>query len=54
VKRILSVSEAGSPYQPMPRPMAMARGAMNEAAQSKIDPGEQSVAVSLSVSFELE
>ncbi len=54
VRRILSVSEAGAHYVPMPRPM------MREAAQAitvsgnSIDPGEQSVTVSLSVSFELE
>jgi hypothetical protein len=54
VKRILSVSEAGGNFQPYPRPMAMDMRAMGEAAQSKIDPGEQIVAVSLSVSFELE
>ena len=53
VKRILSVSEAGGQYQPIVRTMAM-NGRMAEGAQSKIDPGEQVVAVSLSVSFELE
>ena len=53
VGRILSISEAGGNYPP---PMVMMRqargGAVSEA--SSIDPGEQSVAVSLSVSFELE
>lgn len=53
VRRILSVSEAGVPGMPYPRPMADARGAVaNEAMQ--IDPGEQRVGVSLTVSFELE
>lgn len=53
VRRILSVSEAGVPGMPYPRPMAAARGAVaNEAMQ--IDPGEQRVGVSLTVSFELE
>jgi uncharacterized protein YggE len=53
VVRVLSVSEAGASYQPMPRPMmAEARGAADAA--SKIDPGEQSVSVSLTVSFELQ
>lgn len=50
VGRILSISEAGGFYAP-PQPMmqAMAR----DAASTKIDPGEQAVSVSLSVSFEL-
>lgn len=50
VGRILSISEAGGSYAP-PQPMmqAMAR----DAASTKIDPGEQAVSVSLSVSFEL-
>ena len=54
VRRILSVSEAGLGYQPMPRPMmAEARGAA-DMAQTKIDPGEQIVSISLTVSYELE
>jgi uncharacterized protein YggE len=53
VVRVLSISEAGASYQPMPRPMmAEARGAADTA--SKIDPGEQSVSVNLTVSFELQ
>lgn len=50
VGRILSISEAGGSYAP-PQPMmqAMAR----DAASTKIDPGEQAVSASLSVSFEL-
>lgn len=50
VTRIVSISEAGGFYAP-PQPMiqAMAR----DAASTKIDPGEQAVSVSLSVSFEL-
>jgi uncharacterized protein YggE len=52
VTRILSISEAGANYQP-PRPMMMAQGRGGTADSAKIDPGEQSVAVSLSVSFEL-
>jgi uncharacterized protein YggE len=52
VGRILSVSEAGGFYQP-PRPM-MEMAQARDAASTKIDPGEQTVAVSLSVSFELE
>jgi hypothetical protein len=54
VRRVLSVSEAGIGYQPMPRPvMGQARGAA-DMASSKIDPGEQTVSISLTVSYELE
>lgn len=53
VGKILSISEAGASYAP---PVIMMRqAARGEAADStSVDPGEQSVAVSLSVSFELE
>ena len=53
VARILSISEAGAGYQP---PVIMMRQAARGSAadSTSIDPGEQSVAVSLSVSFELE
>jgi uncharacterized protein YggE len=54
VKRILSVSEAGGQFSPVPRPMMAARNGLASAEAAKIDPGEQTVAVSLSVSFELE
>jgi uncharacterized protein YggE len=54
VTRILSVSESGTPFQPYPRPMMQeARGMVADAA-SKIDPGEQTVSVNLTVTFELE
>ncbi len=54
VRRVLSVSEAGMGYQPVPRPMAVeARGAADMAA-TKIDPGEQTISISLTVSYELE
>ena len=54
VRRVLSVSEAGQGYSPMPRPMmAEGRGAA-DMAQTKIDPGEQTVSISLTVSYELE
>ena len=54
VKRILSVSETGGAYPPpYPRPMMMEARAAQDAS-TKIDPGEQTVTVSLSVSFELE
>ena len=51
VGRIVSVSETGAVI-PYPQPM-MAQFGARDAAQSKIDPGEQAVSVSLSVSFEL-
>ena len=53
VGRILSISEAGANYAP---PVVMMRQASRGAAadSTSVDPGEQSVAVSLSVSFELE
>lgn len=54
VKRILSISEAGGNFRPVPRPMAVEMRAAGDVASSKIDPGEQSVALTLSVSFELE
>ena len=52
VVRLLSVSEGGGYSVPPPMPMAVmeARGA---AADSKIDPGEQKLQVTLTMSFEL-
>jgi uncharacterized protein len=53
VGRILSISEAGANYAPQPVMMRQAaRG--NAADSTSVDPGEQTVAISLSVSFELE
>jgi len=52
VGRVLSVSESGA-AMPYPQPV-MAQYSARDAAQSKIDPGEQTVAVTLSVSFELQ
>ncbi len=54
VTRVLSVSEAGASYMPPPRPMMMEARAQAGDAASKIDPGEQTVSVNLTVSFELE
>jgi uncharacterized protein len=53
VGRILSISEAGANYAP---PVVMMRQANRGAVadSTSIDPGEQTLAVSLSVSFELE
>lgn len=52
VHRIVSISESGDFGMPVPPPMARME-AMNGAAQSKVVPGEQEVAVTLSVRFEL-
>ena len=52
VKRILSVSETGGQFRPLQRGM-MAEAAM-DARSTPIVPGEQSLSVSLNVSFELE
>jgi uncharacterized protein len=52
VGRILSISEAGGQFAPMP--VMMMRGESAQDASTKIEPGEQTLSVSLSVSFELE
>jgi uncharacterized protein len=52
VKRIVSIAEDGV-SMPGPRPM-MARAFAGKAADTEIVPGEQKLAVNLSVSFELE
>ncbi len=53
VVRVVSVTENGGNYAPPPpRPMAMARVA--ESAQTPIEPGEQTLQVTLSMVFELQ
>lgn len=52
VKRILTISEAGD-YAPPPVPFAMMRSKA-EVADTSIQPGEQAVSVTVTVSFELE
>ncbi len=52
VKRIVSISEAGGYAPPSPAPMMMAMRA--KEANTAIQPGEQKLGVSVSVSFELE
>jgi hypothetical protein len=54
VTRVLSVSEAGIPSMPYPRPMAEMRGRVASADVAQIDPGEQRLSVALTVSFELQ
>jgi len=51
VRRVLLVSESG--VVP-PAPMPMLRMQAADAAESRIDPGEQTLSVTLTVSFELE
>ena len=53
VKRVLSVSETGTPFPP-PRPMMMRDMAAGNVQSTQIDPGEQTLSVTLTVSFELE
>jgi uncharacterized protein YggE len=52
VGRILSISESGGGGMPMPMMRMAAKGEASDS--TSIDPGEQSLAVSLAVSFELE
>ena len=52
VVRLLSVSESGGYSSPPPMPMVMR--AQADSAQSKIDPGEQQLQVSLAMTFELQ
>jgi uncharacterized protein YggE len=54
VKRILTISEGGG-YAPPPPPVPMLQArAEKSAADTSIEPGEQRLSVSVSVSFELE
>ena len=52
VARVLAVSEMGTMYPP-PRPMAVRNMAAQDAA-TEIAPGEQTLSVSLTVTFELQ
>ncbi|GAA3904586.1 SIMPL domain-containing protein [Sphingomonas limnosediminicola] len=53
VVRVVSVSESGGYAPPPPMPMVM-RAQMAEAADTKIDAGEQKLQVNLSMTFELQ
>lgn len=53
VVRLLSVSESGGYAVPPPMPVMMEARAM-DSAQTKIDPGEQKLQVSLAMTFELQ
>jgi uncharacterized protein YggE len=53
VVRLLSVSETGRDYSG-PRPMVMMERGMAASADTKIDPGEQRLEVTLAMTFELQ
>jgi uncharacterized protein len=53
VVRLLSVSESGGYQVPPPMPVMM-RAEMAQGADTKIDPGEQELQVTLGMSFELQ
>jgi uncharacterized protein YggE len=53
IARVVVVSESGSSY-PVPPPMPMVMMQRAEAADSKIDPGEQKLQVNLAMTFELQ
>jgi len=50
---VVSVSESGGSY-PVPPPMPMMMEARAQAADTKIDPGEQKLQVNLAMVFELQ
>lgn len=54
VARLLSVSETGGYQVPPPMPVMMRGEAAAQAADTKIDPGEQELQVTLAMSFELQ
>ncbi|HEY8591779.1 MAG TPA: SIMPL domain-containing protein [Sphingomicrobium sp.] len=54
VVRVVAVSESGGSYPVPPRPMAVMAQARGEAADSKIDAGEQRLEVNLAMTFELQ
>lgn len=53
VRRVLLVSESGA-TMPAPMPVMRMQAGRAEAADTRIEPGEQVLSVSLTVSFELE
>jgi uncharacterized protein YggE len=54
ILRVVSVSESGGSF-PVPPPMPMyARAEVAQAADSKIDPGEQKLQINLAMTFELQ
>jgi uncharacterized protein YggE len=53
IVRVVSVSEGGGNY-PVPPPMPVMMEARAQAADSKIEPGEQKLQVNLAMTFELQ
>jgi uncharacterized protein YggE len=53
IARVVSVSESGGSY-PVPPPMPVMMEARAQAADTKIDPGEQKLQVTLAMTFELQ
>ena len=53
VVRVVAVSESGGSYQ-VPPPMPYVMAARAQAADTKIDPGEQKLQVTLGMTFELQ
>ena len=53
VARIVSISESTGGFRPIPMPMMRMDAAAAPPAESRIQPGEQSVAVEVAVRFEL-
>jgi len=53
VARVVSVSESGGSF-PVPPPMPVMMEARAQAADTKIDPGEQKLQVTLAMTFELQ
>ena len=53
VVRVVAISESGGSY-PVPPPMPVMMQVRAEAANSKIDPGEQKLQVNLAMTFELQ
>ena len=53
VARTVAVTETGS-YTPAPPPMPMMMEARAQAADTKVDPGEQKLQVNLTMTFELQ
>jgi len=54
VRRVLLVSESGATLPPPMPMMRMQANVAGEAADTRIDPGEQTLSITLTVSFELE
>jgi uncharacterized protein YggE len=54
VVKVVAISESGGNYAPPPPPPPMPMMARAEAAQTKIEPGEQRLQVTVAMTFELQ